>query len=414
MFDRISDVSNKSNGEMPADLATDEGPLAALLNESESIAHVVPGSGGIDHTTEVRSTSFEPSGSQKAYMLVTDETVYFVLGDAPESAEVSLSHVDVTMAELKSGLLSTTILVKTAEEAVRFKPADGDQAEVAVDYVSRLASIWDDFVDALAEARETVDEIENRLESGKETSRLVRSARSYISNARHAATHDDDAPTETMDDLIDPVESKLDRLCTAIDTTQIESLLEDAREAKAENDHESAFSALAEAHTTIEKGRKAVTDGGALETINELGSTYDELVTMTFKDAEAACHEGQSASDPGEAVEAWRMARERYQAALSAEWDGEASVSAEALEFQLAWVTQRLIDSLLEHGDALEAAGDEQDSGVEQYERAKTQLERARELAAHHAHATAPVTTERIEELNEKVELSEWQWGNSG
>jgi len=135
---------------------------------------------------------------------------------------------------------------------------------------------------------------------------------------------------------------------------------------------------------------------------------------MTFKDAEAACHEGQSASDPGEAVEAWRMARERYQAALSAEWDGEASVSAEALEFQLAWVTQRLIDSLLEHGDALEAAGDEQDSGVEQYERAKTQLERARELAAHHAHATAPVTTERIEELDEKVELSEWQWGNSG
>jgi hypothetical protein len=414
MFDRISDVSNKSSGEVSADLATDEGPLAALLNESESIAHVVPGSGGIDHTTEVRSTSFEPSGSQKAYMLVTDETVYFVLGDAPESAEVSLSHVDVTMAELKSGLLSTTILVKTAEEAVRFKPADGDQAEVAVDYVSRLASIWDDFVDALAEARETVDEIENRLESGKETSRLVRSARSYISNARHAATHDDDAPTETMDDLIDPVESKLDRLCTAIDTTQIESLLEDAREAKAENDHESAFSALAEAHTTIEKGRKAVTDGGALETINELGSTYDELVTMTFKDAEAACHEGQSASDPGEAVEAWRMARERYQAALSAEWDGEASVSAEALEFQLAWVTQRLIDSLLEHGNALEAAGDEQDSGVEQYEQAKTQLERARELAAHHAHATAPVTTERIEELDEKVELSEWQWGNSG
>jgi len=413
MFDRISDISSNSNGGPPDEAATDNGPLAALLDDNESITYVVPGSGGIDHTTEVRSISFEPSGDQTAYMLVTDESVYFVLGDAPESAEVSFSHVDVTMAELKSGLLSTTVLVKTAAEAVRFKPADTDQAETAVDYISRLSSIWSDFVDALAEARDTVDEIEHRLESGTETSRLVRSARSYISNARHAATHDDDAPSETMGEMIDPVESKLDRLCTAMDTSRIESLLEDAREAKAQDNHESAFSALAEAHTTIENGRKAVTDGGVLETINELGSTYDELVTMTFKDAEAACHEGQSASDPGEAVEAWRMARERYQAALSAEWDGEASVSAEALEFQLAWVTQRLIDSLLEHGNALEAAGDEQDNGVEQYEQAKSQLGRARELAAHHAHATAPVTTERIEELNEKAELGAWQWGKS-
>jgi tetratricopeptide (TPR) repeat protein len=419
MFDRISDLSNKSlsNGDTPSADELDGGPLAALLSGGESIQHVLAGSGGIDHTTNGRSTSIEPSGGHTAYMVVTDRTVYFVLGDDPETAEVTFTHANITTAELKSGLLNATILVKTADGSVRFTPKDADQGDVVADYTARLAAAWGEFDAALNDARDAIEDIEERLSNGKETSRLVQAARSYISNAHHAATYDEDAPTELMTELIEPIENDLDQLCVAIDTDQIESLLDEAREAKAEDDHETAFTTLAEAHSTIADGRKAVTDGGVLDAINELGSTYDELVTMTFEDAEAACHRGQSADDPADAVAAWREARQRYQAALSADWDGEASVSAEALEFQLAWVTQRLIDAHVDHADALEAEGDElgeeSDEATDCYEQAREQLTRARELASQHTYATATVSTERLDDLEEKIELGEWQWGGA-
>lgn len=419
MFDRISDLSNKSlsNGERPSADELDGGPLAALLSGGESVQHVLAGSGGIDHTTNGRSTSIEPSDDHTAYMVVTDRTVYFVLGHDPETAEVTFAHTDVTTAELKSGLLNATILVKSADGSVRFTPKDADQGDTVADYTERLAAAWGEFDTALVDAREAIEEIEERLSNGKKTSRLVQAARSYISNAHHAATYDDDAPTELMTELIEPVENDLDQICVAIDTEQIESMLDEAREAKAEGDHERAFTTLAEAHSTIADGRKAVTDGGVLDAINELGSTYDELVTMTFEDAETACHRGQSADDPADAVTAWREARQRYQAALSADWDGEANVSAEALEFQLAWVTQRLIDSHVEHADALEAEGEELGEEADEttgcYEQAREQLTRARELASQHTYATATVSTERLDDLEEKIELGEWQWGNA-
>jgi len=415
MSNRISELSNKSlsNGVGPSADEFDGGPLAELLDSREAIQHVHAGSSGIDHTTNGRSTSIEPGRGTTAYMVVTNRHVYYVLGDEPGSAEVTFRHADITTAELKSGLLSSTVFVKTADSSVRFKPADSSEGEVVADYVSRMAQAWGEFDGALKDARATIADIEQRLNNGKETSRLVQAARSYISNAHHAATYEDDAPTEMMTDLIEPVETELDQLCVAIDTEQIEVLLDDAREAKASGDHETAFKTLAEAHSTIADGRKAVTDGGVLETINELGSTYDELVTMTFEDAETACHRGQRAEDPGDAVEAWREARQRYQAALSAEWDGEASVSAEALRFQLAWVTQHLIDAHVAHADALEADAPQHDDETERYERAKDRLKRARELASQHTFATATISTKRLDELDEKIELGEWQWGGA-
>ena len=418
MFDRISELSNKSlsNGETPSADELDGGPLASLLGEGETLQHVVAGNGGLDHTTNGRSTSIEPSGGHTAYMVVTDRRVYFVLGDDPETAEVTFPHAEITSAEFNSGLLNATILVKIADGSVRFTPKDADQGATVTDYIERMATAWGEFDAALTDARKTIEEIEQRLASGEETSRLVQGARSYISNAHHAATHDDDAPTERMTELIEPVETQLDQLCVAIDTEQIESLLAEARQAKVEGDHETAFGTLARAHSTIADGRKAVTDGGVLEAINELGSTYDELVQMTFEDATAACHRGQSTDDPADAVDAWREARQRYRAALSADWDGEASVSAEALEFQLAWVTQRLIDAHIDYGDTLEAEGeeiDDSDEATDRYERAKRQLTRARELASQHTYATAPVSTERLDDIEEKIELGAWQWGGA-
>lgn len=415
MFDRISDLSNKSmsNGAGPSADELDGGPLAALLDERESVQHALAGNGGIDHTTNGRSTSIEPSSGHTAYMVVTDRRVYFVLGDDPESAEVTFPHTDITTAELKSGLLNATVLVNTRDGSVRFTPADAELGETVADYTARMASAWGEFDAALTDASDTIRDIEDRLSSGTETSRLVQAARSYISNARHAATYDDDAPTEMMESLIAPVEQELDALCVAIDTDQIEALLDDAREAKANDEYEIAFETLAQAHSTIADGRKAVTDGGVLEAINELGSTYDELVTMTFEDAENACYRGQTADDPGAAVDAWQEARERYDAALSAEWDGEASVSAEALRFQLTWVTQRLIDAHIDYAGALEGDAEDHDNTVDRYERAKTQLTRARDLASQHTYATAPVSTEHLAELDEQIELAEWQWGSA-
>lgn len=413
MSESISDLSNRSlsTGEAPTAEDLEGGPLAELLGDRESVQHVLAGGGGIDHTTNGRSTSIDPGSGTTAYMVVTSRHVYYVLGDDPGSAEVTFRHADITTAKLKSGLLSSTVFAKTADSSVRFKPADSDEGERVVDYVARMASAWGEFDAALHDARDTIEDIEQRLNSGEETSRLVQAARSYISNAHHAATYEDDAPTELMTDMIEPVETDLDQLCVAIDTEQIETLLADAREAKTDGDHETAFKTLAEAHSTIADGRKAVTDGGVLETINELGSTYDRLVTMTFEDAEAACHRGQQADDPAQAVKAWREARERYQAALSADWDGEASVSAEALRFQLAWVTQRLIAAHIDHADALEAEAD--DDETDAFERAKERLQRARELASQHTYATASVPTDRLDELEEKIELGEWQWGSA-
>lgn len=412
MLERLTERSRGEGGDDVSAADLGDGGLAELLDEWESIQYVLAGSGAIKHTTNGRSTTFEPSHGATAYAVVTNRHLYYVLGRDPESAEVTYPHAEITTAELRRGLLKTTLFVKDSGGSVRFAPADPDHAATVADYLTRMAGAWGDFEDARRDAEAAIEEIEQRLENGRETARLVQAAKSHVSKAYHAATHEDDAPTTVMTALIEPVETELDRLCVCIDAEEIEGMLASAREAKRQGDHETAFATLARAHSTIADRRSAVTDGGVLEPITELGSAYDELVTMTFEDAEAACHRAQRAADPADAVAAWDEAKARYEAALTADWDGEANVSADALRCQLLWVAQRLVYALVAHADALEAAGADDDDPAA-LERATERLERARDLAGQHEYLTAPFEADRIMDLESQIELTEWEWGDA-
>lgn len=418
MLNRISELSREAfQGSVPTTAELGTGPLEALVEASEAVQYVLASPGSIEHTTNGRTTTMEPSGDHAAYAVVTGRQVYFLLGDDPATAEITVELGTIRQSELRDGLLTTTLSLRTDDESITFEPETAEQAAAAETYIDRIGSCWSDLETALTGARDTIEEFRAAVEGGGESDRLRQQARSRISKAHHCATREDDAPTEKMRALIEPVEDELDRLCTAAETGQIEALLDDARDAHESSKHEAACEALVEAGELIAGARDAVDDTAAQERLDEFELTRDELATEFIGHAEDSCHGALAAEDAADAADAWDDALERYRAALSAEWDGVAGVGADALRFQLAWVVQHLVDALAADADRLEAEGDDlgegHDDTTDYYEDARDRLRRAKSLASEHPHAEGDAFDDRIERLEGKVERAQWQWGTA-
>lgn len=408
MLNRISELSRERLRGSTAASELDAGPLESLVEADETVQYVLTSASGIEHTTDGRTTTIQPEGDHAAYAVVTDHRLSVVLGDDPTTAEITVELGAIERTERRDGLLSTTLVFRTDDETVTVEPSDSEQADAAERYVERVGSCWSDLDAALAGARDALTEFEAAVEDGDEADRLRQQVRSRLSKAHHCATRADGAPTAQMQARIRPVEDRLDRLCRAAETDEIEARLDDAREV---DDHEATCDALVAAHEAITDARDIVDDEQQAR-LDEFDRTCSDLAETFLADAETACHDGLAADDPTAAIDAWDDALGRYRAALAADWDGVGGVSAAALRFQLAWVVQRLVDALAAAAAELEAEGDDHDDG-DYYEAALDRVERARTLATEHPHATGDAFDERVETLEEKVERAQWQWGSA-
>lgn len=423
MLDRLSELSKRrlTNGADPSTGSLDAGPLEALLVDREEIRYVLASSTGVRHSTDEKSARIAPGGDNNAYLVVTNQRVFVVMGDDPDDPELTLQLADVTGTELRDGLLKTSVVIRTADQQVAFVPGDLDAARAVVSYVDRIGGAWSDLHTALRKVRVAMEDVEAAIESGEDPTSHVQRARTRISSAYHCATHHDDAPTDLMKAQIEPVESELDRLRVDPRLDRLEELHEVAGDAREDEAFDRAFEAVAEGLRLVDEVRETLDrvdelEAGVVENrLEEVAADLEDGAATMFDGAEQACHRALDATDPDDEVAAWDAALERYRGALTADWDGQLGVSRDALQFQLAWIVGNLVDALTDRAKASEEAGDElgeeSEDAVDHYERAHADLERARDLAREHPHLRPERFEAGLQVVADKRDRAEWEWG---
>lgn len=421
MFNRVSKISKKTLASHTSLAGADleESAVGGIVEPAETVQYVVESADGIQHTADDRTTTIE-SGTGSAWLIVTNRRLYVVVGNAPDEAEVSFELGDITRPQMRDGFLSSTVTMATPSGHIEFDPVDADAASEALDYVDRIGSAWAELLDSLAAAREGIEDVRETLEDGGDARTEYQRASSRISKAYHNATHDEAAPTELMEAVIEPVEEDLESLPVGSEFEGIETSVSEARNALDDDDYEAAVAAIVEAYDAIfaERERREdfsqedLADGSEFAQVSEAA---DEVARAILDEAEAACHRALDAEGPDDAIAAWEAALDRYRTAIDGGWDGPGGVSVTALRFQVAWVIGNLIDALAERAAKREATGDAAEDGSDEaadhYEAAHEDLVRAQAMASEHPHADASAFADAIDRLDEKVERAEWEWG---
>ncbi|MCU4800499.1 hypothetical protein OB920_08965 [Halobacteria archaeon HArc-gm2] len=420
MLNSIQSLSNPSGTSAAGSDAT--AALDPLLQDGETVRYVLTSSKGIEQTQDGRTTTVQPGSSHDAYAIVTDFRVLFLVGsDAEEpSIDIEFDLPMVASSKARNSLLSSSLVVASEEKTtVKFTPSGGPDVEEVAEYIDRLSDCWADFHRAIAATREAIDAFEATLTAGEDAQEELTTAQSRLSNAHHHATRNEDGPVEAMLEILEPVEDELDQLQVEARLDRVDDLLADA---EAEDAFDDAVAALVEARDRLEEARgaldeEALAGEGAAESIDERTAAIDDYATSLLADAEDACHQALDAADADAAAKAWETALARYRTVRDADWDELGGVDEDALDFQIAWVVGNRIDALCARGAELETEGDDlDDSGddaTERFEAAKDAVETAQTLADEHPHTDADRFDERLEDLQEKVEVSEWQWGDA-
>lgn len=420
MLNSLRDLSSRSRSAEGDEGDDAQAVLDPILQDGESVQYVQMNSKGIETTTDGRTTTIKPDSGYQVYNVVTDHRVLFLMGGDTESIsiDVEFDMESVTLVDARDGLLSTTLVVGGANSTVKFTPSDGPDTSEVVDYIDRIGSSWADLYDALAGTREAIEAFKTSLQTDEDGEDSLRRARSRLSNAHYCATRHDDGPVEQMLAIIEPVETELDQIQVEARLDRVDDLLAAAEEADSFDD---TVRSLIEAGDRLDQASQAIDDealesDAAQELIEDRAAAIDQFAASVLSDVEDSCHRALGADDASVGAEAWETAFERYRRLLDADWDGLVGVDADALRFQLSWVVGRRVEALTALAAECEAEGDalddDGDDATERYEHAKAHVESARTLADEHPHIDADGFDDRIAELEEKIEVSEWQWGS--
>lgn len=417
MFDRISGNLTGGSGDGDADA----GELSDLLGDDEELVHVLANDGDLEHTESGRTTTVEPSGDARAFVLVTDERVLYVFGNQPDEPEIEIAFTDLKASHHRKGLLSSKLQVKTDDESVLFGPDEGD-TEAAAEYVDRVGSCWADMETALGKARRAVSEFEERCRDGTATGDKYLAAKSNLSEAKRCATRNGDAPSGKMRDHIDEVRTELERRHVTAWLDRAVDRLDAVETALEENRHDDACQAYADTVEALSEARDAIEDAddvadGASARREKLETELREAGEGFLSETDATLERALNAEETSVAVDAWEDAFDRYNAAVEAGWNGHAPVSGETLELQLTWVTASLLDALGSHATMLETRGDDADddeTARKQYEEAMEWFERAEEFAGEHPERSPDEFADAADRVEEKqLERSGWEFGNA-
>lgn len=420
MLNSLRSLSNRSGASQGGSDAT--AALEPLLQDDETVRFVLTSSKGIEQTRDGRTTTVKLDSTHDAYAIVTDFRVLFLVGSDAEEASIDIEFdlSSITMAKARDSLLTSSLVVVSEQTTtVKFTPADGPDLEEVAGYVDRLSDSWADFLRAIATTRDAIEEFEATLKAGEDAREELTTAQSRLSNAYHHATRNEDGPAEAMLEMIEPVEAELDQLQVDARLDRVDDLL---AEAETEDSFGDAVTSLVEARDRLDEARNALDDellegDGVTETIDERETAIDDYAVSLLADAEHACHQALEAGDASTRAAAWQTALERYRALLDADWSGLGGADADALRFQHAWVVGNRIEALCALSREREGAGDELDDAgddaTDSYEQAKAHAEAARALADAHPATNAHRFDDRLDDLEEKIEVSEWQWGDA-
>jgi chromosome segregation ATPase len=218
--------------------------------------------------------------------------------------------------------------------------------------------------DAIAKSRRTMNEFEAACEAGQATGQRYLNAKSNLSEARRCATRDEDAPTGKIDAAVDEAKRELERRGIEAWLDRAETKHEEIEPALEESRYDDACEAYATAASALDSAQDIVSDteneyDDLEQRIDEVESAIRGAGEEFLDETDAECETALTADETTVAIDAWEEAFDRYSAAVEASWNGQAPVSADAIELQLTWVTSSLLDALGSHASMLEQDGDE-------------------------------------------------------
>ena len=422
--------------------------LEPVLNDGETIRYVMVSTQGIEHKSESRerylkaktstdgadqtaantggrSETVSPDGDRSTYAVVTSHRVLFLVGTGAEEVTVDIEFdlVDITEANSGSGMFSNSLVVEAGDAtSVKFVPTeDADPAAVA-DYVSRISSAWKDIERELAAASEAIENFETVLPAASEDHEHVQEAQSRLSAASQAATRHADGPREQMMARIGRVEDELDTLLVRSRLDHIGSVVGDIHDAVSSGNATDAIDPLVEVDQRLdaaeqELNQSAASAETAWEVYEQVRTDFDRVAKATVRAALKSCDAAASTEYPVAAIDAWESAREWFDTAQEAGWDGPGGVSSEALAFQEAYIEGRRIDAIRRAAVAEEETADDlgetHDEAADHYEAALGYLRDARDAAEAYPHASTEYLDSAVERIEDKRDVSEWDWGKA-
>lgn len=372
-------------------------PLDHRLGDDETVVYRLQGASTIDFESE-DGEQFESPGSE-SIALITDRRVYLA-GVEDTSLDVSaVRYRNVRDVEAAEGLLRRHLDVRVWDEGTyRFKPARGEPVADAGEFVERASGVWQRVLAAVENAREAIDSLGARIETGDEAAAAEarEAVRRELETARDRIA---EGPAEIQDALTERVqeaETELHRTQVHANLKRGQALYEAAEMRADEETWSEAEAVLQGAYHHVEVARKVAALAGfpVLDAIDEefdlLVQRAADIAARPRKLAGLAEVTARDADEPEEAVPAWSSALEHYRAAVTFDWGGRLGVErdTERLREQVEAAARCLIDArrelaekLCEKATEAEQAG-EPETAADHYEAALSQLAMAHSVAS--------------------------------
>jgi len=396
------------------------GSVSAYLDDDERLAnelHAVEGA--VEREIDGSVSTLSPAGSHGWVLAVTTRRVLLAIGGGERGGEDALTTIpfpDVEAVRVSDGLLRSRFAIETTDgETYSCSPEEGNMQAAAT---------------AIRQRAEKCERIRSLLEKAE----------------LNSASVDLDPDLATADIESDTTESTLTRALALLSDLAVEDprglgalrerlerlwlgnyvergdRLQERGMADAPDDEESAREDLEaalrsyQAALDIAVEREFSRTDELRDRRDALGAELSTLRTDPAAKAEEALETARSATGEA-ATEAWLKAYEAYGQAVQADWvDLPTDVEDEqaALRYQRAWVARQAVDALRSSATTVLESTEAQPAPTEEartsYERGDAMLERALEIADEQ-----PIGAERLHELRtevqEQIQLTEWEWG---
>ncbi|MFB6308382.1 MAG: hypothetical protein ABEH35_03550 [Haloarculaceae archaeon] len=427
LWDRVNEIGDSTRvvGGDPDNLVQADS-IETYCQDGATIEYIVIGTDdGLTRQNDDWETTEAPGDDYGTVLVVTDMRLLFLVGDCRDPdvdgdyhRAVDLSTVE--SAAYESSLLSSELRIET-DDGVQYSltPTDDGGLNDAVEFIRRASLRWDTIEETIDEIDQATEEIEAALLSGDQ--RRASSARQSISqdiSQIEQSSSLNRVELEAADRAIEDAKSDIRRAQVRGCLRRCALLLEEGDEelesafgVQPVETYSEACEAFAEAASSLVYG-ESLSDV-AVDTAIPPADLGVELVARLND----CCDRIEDLSDPFERARVWELLVDGFERLDEATAQPEIGFEDDDVEFRLSWAVQQRADCLLDavtqledEGDQLYDAGDGDDAR-DRYERAIDLAQQRRSMAESGYDAVDPVIDDdRIEQLQEKLERTEWEW----
>ncbi|MFB6165134.1 MAG: PH domain-containing protein [Haloarculaceae archaeon] len=377
------------------------GPVSGRFEGTERAAYVLTNEKhGLKREDDDGGRVFEPAADCGAVLAVTDERLLFVVGGAgvggTDDYAVSIPYTEVRSIETREGLFRSRVTVTTRiSDRYKFRVAGGDDLPAVEAFVRDAVTHWVTVDRQLERARDTLAEIDDRIEAGEPeaAAEAVARTRSLLTEAEDVVD-EFDAGGQGMARQIEHLSTRLTQTELRAHRRRADQLAAAAEQRRRRGDSEGALERYVAAQSQYDRAIALASDGEyfKVEEIREERSAVTQaLAQLSAEPLVAAADASITAVQADEpAVEAWRRALETCHdvAGLLARHGEHFDGDPDALRMQVEWAAGNLLSAHRTAAEQAEARAEEcreagdAASARQAYRAARDHLRRARDVAA--------------------------------